>query len=1139
MRKRVVYFYLLLMLVGIKTFSQQPTLILPIGHSERVVSAKLSPDGKLALTVSTDGTAKLWETGSGKLLKDFKSQGDASIVLVTGARFSPAGKKAFIYYEYDEIRMYDIATGNFIEEGVALNDKESFYAGYYQFSPDNKRINEITELGRLWVLDVETLKPVFILKTPGSKISKFAYSRDGKKIATYSSDGGVRTWDAQTGKPLLLSKQTPKNVLDIAFSWDDKTITYTISDDSPVTIDAVTGKKLTQLKFDGGPDLEEKVLYKISKDGRFCIKLNKYNGYYNNIQFLEYWDSLSVYDKKTGRLSYARNNLLVPVGSDFLSPDGSRILALKKQDSSFCMIETATGKELFAIQRKNEIHAVSFSADGKKFFIADGDEVIIYDSQTGKPAESFPAISGFSTVYDARISEDGKKMITGNENKKAALWDISSKTGPAPLKPVNELKAETLSLLGTQYDPSGKKIIIKTTGNDLVWDIENGSLSPLPLKNNGDTSEINWHIATRAGNITYDSLVLSWLVDIIVVQNIYTDQYYSFWTSEKEIHNHVQLSPDHKRVIATSANNSIKIYDLENPKPILRLVIIDNSNYLVIDSSSRYDGTDAARKLLHFVCGNEIVGLDQVKDQLWVPDLARRISRGEAINSKTIDELSICSLTPAVEQSKGIAGEFYFKIKPRSGGLGETVVSFNGTPTLSIQPSQLKKVGNAYELRLFKKDLLGYFIAGQENSIAIKAYTANNSSSSRPLVIIDDPGKEKRTPPNLFGVMVGVSNYKGEKMDLEYAANDATEISATISNAAKKLLGNDHVFMYNLTTDSGYLFPEKKAIKRTLDDIATKAGPNDILFIFLSGHGVMHDKTKQFYYMTADASSLSDEASFKDVGLSMTELTDWIKPQNIKAQKRILILDACKSGQAINNMIPDHRLLAVRGDNDAQQVKAIDKLNERSGLFILSASTSSQVAFESGIYGHGYLTFSLLKVIKEKPDILDEGKYLNVSRWFNTAAQTVSDITKQDPSRQEPQIVTNTDFNVGLVDNEVIAKIKLSEDAKTLFTSGNFLNIAISDDDLGMRKLIDKRLDDLSKTEAGKNILFLPSSGSFEAYSLAGGYAVKENAITIKVNLKKGDDSKQQFDMAGTKDKLNELADAIITKAIEWIEANK
>jgi WD40 repeat protein/uncharacterized caspase-like protein len=1132
------FFYLL---AGSCTlFSQQPKLIMPIGHSERIVSAQFNRDGKLALTVSTDGTAKLWETESGKLLRDFKSAGDASIVLVTAAWFTPGGKKVVIEYEGIDKRFYDIASGQLSDQILELDSKDFAYTDNTGFSPDRKKVLLIaTQSGRLWVMDIETMKPVFILTTPKSIITSYLFSNDERKLVTLSSDNSFRIWDAATGKALTMAKTFPENVSLIGFSWDDKKIVFKTENNSVLIIDALTGKTLSEIISSDGQNASPEIPASIlAPGGKICINLFNYHNFYDEIRQVQYWDSLVVCDRRTGKTIYSLNDLLIPSTSDFISPDGNKFLVLKK-DSSVSMIDAATGKQLFVIAGDKEpVNIMGFYPDGKRFITVSGaNPVRTWDAQTGQLISSLgnqPAI-----IYDARFSADSRKLIIGYEDKIARIWDLVQS------KPNIELRGRAVSLLGAQFDSSGQKIIIQTTRNKLIFDLESGNLSVIDTTAK-ELAGINWHSNARGhGEMIGDSLIFTWIADIISLENIKINRSYDFWNEEKEINNAVFLSHDNKKILATSANNTIKLYDIENSKPILRFAVIDSLDYLVTDSSNRYDGTEEARKLLYFTCGNEVIGLDQVKDQLWVPNLAQRVKTGDVVNAKTLDEIGICGLTPVVEQAKGITNEYYFKIKPRRGGLGETILSINGTPTYSYQPKQLKKVGVTYELKVKKAEVSNYFIEGQENIIAVKAYTANNTSSSHNLTILEDPDKEKRLPPNLYAVMVGVSDYKGDNLDLDYAAVDATDISKTLSTAARKLLGDDHVFMYNLTTDKvRFLLPEKKSIKAVFEEIGKKATANDILFIFLSGHGVVGEKTKQYYYLTADASSAAEESSFPDVGISTAELTEWIKPQNIKAQKRILILDACYSGQAINSFVKigndKQGFLAARGDDKSQQLRAIDKLNEKSGLFILSASSSDQRAWESGVYSHGYLTYSLLKAIKLQPDILKEGKYLDVGRWLDAAGESVSEMAKDDGSKQQPQIVSSTNFQIGLVDEEVMSKINLS-DAKPLFTSGNFLNNdeAIGDDDLDLRRLTDKKLEFLSRAEGGKKIFFLPSTNSPDAYSLTGSYTVKENAITVRVKLKQDKIIKKQFDLPGTKGKLDELVDAIISKAIEWIETNK
>ena len=187
-----------------------------------------------------------------------------------------------------------------------------------------------------------------------------------------------------------------------------------------------------------------------------------------------------------------------------------------------------------------------------------------------------------------------------------------------------------------------------------------------------------------------------------------------------------------------------------------------------------------------------------------------------------------------------------------------------------------------------KKELQKFFVAGKENSITVKSLTAKNSISSRS-VSINEKGNEKNNAlPNLYAVLVGVSDYKGEELDLKFAAKDAIDIASAIDISAKKLLntdGKEHVFVYKVHTGAGRdKFPEKKGIREIFTEISGKALPNDILLIFFAGHGVVESEKNQFYFLTADASGATVTGALKNVGISTEELAEWIKPQAIKAK---------------------------------------------------------------------------------------------------------------------------------------------------------------------------------------------------------------------------------------------------------------
>ena len=223
-------------------------------------------------------------------------------------------------------------------------------------------------------------------------------------------------------------------------------------------------------------------------------------------------------------------------------------------------------------------------------------------------------------------------------------------------------------------------------------------------------------------------------------------------------------------------------------------------------------------------------------------------------------------------------------------------------------------------------------------------------------------------------------------------------------------------------------------------------------------------------------------------------------------------------------------------------IKEIDKLNERSGLFILSASASNKLAFESDKYSHGYLTYSLLKAIKQQPDILEDGKNLNISRWFNAAGRSVSDIAKEENNDQKTQIFSVIDFNIGEVDSSVISNIRLQGE-KPLFTASSFQNAdtAAYGDDLGLTRSVNETLREISTKGKESKIVFAMSYPGSDAYSMEGSYKLKDGELNIKIRIKRGKEEICKFEEKGMaqKEKLKELADKIIARAVECVDTKK
>lgn len=1122
-----------------------------VGHEDYFRSIAFSPDGKKVVTSADENYAIIWNVQTGKLIHKLTGHTGG----VVSAKFNPDGTRVITTSWDKTAKIWDVNSGKMIME---LNGHTSLIASG-EFSNDGKKILTagFDNIAKIW--DAYSGELLVDLKGHADNVESAEFNPEGNKVVTSSYDNTVRVWDALTGTCLNVLNDHKSAMVYACFSPDGKKIATASEDNSSKIYDVVTGNLMNDLQGHAGY-IKTSIF---SPDDKKILTLSSNNSTESS------WDInvIKVWDAVTGRLLFNLDGHRSVIRSASFNGDGQKVLTFAA-DSTARIWDIKTGRILLNIKSNDgNIYYAIFSPDGKRIATMLSDTTIkIWNADDGKQLLNLGRVYYYSKI--CRFSPDGNSFLAFKDTNTINIWDVYSG------KCVKSIVDKGLpNGKAVNFSPDGKKIVFGSYEIGKVWDLSAGKVITelkgskysieeikfshdgkmiLSVDEDGNTVKA-WN--TFTGKNIYDLKGNSFefspdgrkVVTNVGIWDAATGKLIANFKKDHEKLDSCHFSSDGKKIIATCLDYTTKIYNAENGELLYSFFAVDSSDYLVFDAFGRYDGTEAARKLLYFTCGTEIIDLDQVKDQLWVPKLAERINSGEIINAKTLDQLNICGLIPQVEEYKTNADEYFFRIYPRRGGLGETVLFVNGIEAKRFAPDQLKRKGNYYELTVKKQTLNDFFIVGKENPVMIKAYTIHNAISSRGIIVSEDKSRLSSKPPNLYAVIIGISDYKGNELDLKYASKDAMNISSTIAGAAKNMFNasddKEHVFMYNLTTADGhYQLPEKANIKKVLKNISKTATANDILIIFFAGHGMMEGDKKQFYFITSDASSATLNSGIEEVGISTNELAEWIKPQNIKAQKRILIIDACNSGQAIEDLIKigknNQGYVAARNSDKSQEIKEIEKLNEKSGLFILSASASNQSAYEMDRYSQGLLTYALLKVIKQQPDILEGGKYLNISRWFNAAEKTVSDLAKENGEKQEPQIVSNTNFNIGIINDSVIAKIILA-DEKPLFTSSLFMNIdEVADgDDLGLTQMLNIELNRIA-LNAQNGITYAATTFSSAAFNLSGRYTENGDSVKVRVSLKQNSETKYRFEENDLKDQKDKLVIRIAAKALEWVLDN-
>jgi WD40 repeat protein/class 3 adenylate cyclase len=190
------------------------------GPAAAVESVAFSPDGTKVLAAADEGMW-LWETQTGRLVREWQD-----LKQIVRLAFSPDGSYIATTSMDGTARILDASTGKVINKFQL--DGSPLYG--ISFSPDGKSIAVGSAKGAVRLCDFQACKasPTFTGHT--AEVMAAEFSSDGKYLATASTDGTARIWDASTGRELRRLTGHAAAVENIAFSPDGKYL-LTASDD--------------------------------------------------------------------------------------------------------------------------------------------------------------------------------------------------------------------------------------------------------------------------------------------------------------------------------------------------------------------------------------------------------------------------------------------------------------------------------------------------------------------------------------------------------------------------------------------------------------------------------------------------------------------------------------------------------------------------------------------------------------------------------------------------------------------------------------------------------------------------------------------------------------------------------------------
>jgi hypothetical protein len=568
---------------------------------------------------------------------------------------------------------------------------------------------------------------------------------------------------------------------------------------------------------------------------------------------------------------------------------------------------------------------------------------------------------------------------------------------------------------------------------------------------------------------------------------------------------------------------------METGQELCSLYVFLDGTWAVVDPEGRYDGSNAGDvPHLHWVVGEEAIDISQLPAN-YEPGLLAKLIRGEQL--PPVPDFGAPRLFPEITvlPKRPEDATLRVELRPRGGGLGRIVLNVNGSEFESdLRPRLVETEGGAHALEV---DLSAApnLLTGQENKIALWAYNQDGTLRSRGFVTpYRTPGDALDTPPNIWAVIVGSSEYRGD-LKLRWSDDDARDFGTALSIAASRLVDKPgdasrvHVDVLRPGTSSP---PTLENIKAALKRAAASAKPEDVLVVYLSGHGKAY-KGKYYYLMENSTGDLRDDRVRAQTALGVEALVGLLLEN--RANKRVLILDTCAAGHGAQEILT---ALASKDPYSAVQRKTLKTLAERTGSFILAGCAKDRASYESSVFGQGLLTYSLLEYMAR--GALKDGEAVDVVSLFEYAADRVRTLAS---GAQEPQWLMQPEsgsFAIGRLLDEDRGRIPLQRKKPVFRQSVIELGVTM-EDPADLTTLVNTRLRELSAVSPPA-LLYQPASTSPESYRLRGRYETTDGETKLLCRLlRKGVTiASSNFSVANDDaNKLAELADDIVDWARE------
>jgi len=924
----------------------------------------VSANGQLAAVGQPDKPAKLYDAQSGRELRDlpFKAVPEAensSLALSADARLIAFSKTS------ETVSVQEAATGR---ELYNVNTGVSKTPQRVQFSADGRLLFTATDNSadaamKLW--DAASGQLIRELKASGGA-RVISFNRDGSLIAAVAAGAkAIRIIESATGHE---SRILQTGTTDAADRAEQAAFIKTIDPKTMATLqkrDITTPEEIVEaveaMATVSSEKLQSGGAVSFSPDGRFLISSHVL---LKNLT-TESWDTTA------GTLVRGNSDAsLRDRGKPFFSPDGHF-----REAAFFPM---------------------------KDF----------YDPSAGSLLNPFT--NGYKDVYKQRVD-----LYDGASDKRLRELD-GGKASDMGIIPAAGFSFDSKLIAMTGYEKKERSI--------LIYEAETGRrVSTLQINDDEQSGAVTTLCLSADEHLLaagYGSKI-----DIFEVASGKTIRTLPHAGRIESL----SFSPDGRFLVALGENNDKNIWDASSGDKLVTLVNLSGafnsrgSDWLVVTPDGLFDGSPAAwKQILWRFGGNtfDVMPAETYFNEFYYPGLLGEVMSGKRPRApKNISQLDrrqpdIKFSQPDLSTSeRNLTVKIEVAEKPsdkdhQAGSGARDVRLFRNGSLVKVWRGDVLNGQTATTLETKMAIVAG------ENRLAAYAFNRDNVKSKDAELTVNGAATLKR-PGTAYILAIGVNTYSNTQYNLKYAVADATAFGAEVQHAQQQLANYQNIEVAPLLNEQATKANIIRALRRLAgtEDASTgdappaleklqRTQPEDAVFIYFAGHGTAQGQ--RFYLLPHDLGYAGERTALDAAGLQMIlehgisdeELERAV--EGIDADKFLMVIDACNSGQALE---------AEERRRGPMNSKGLAQLAYEKGMYILTAAQSYQAAQEATQLGHGFLTYALVEegLKQDAADSDPKDGQVWVREWFDYASRRVPNM-QLEKMKQSRDIGLNLSF---------------------------------------------------------------------------------------------------------------------------------